>query len=203
MEREFFEMEIDDSNYERFAISLVTNPAMEDDALMLSKEDTECLMLQDLNVISNVNGSVFLMGAVMIPDKKIPRRRDDGSMYDIIFRKDSIRKAAHIYLADSNQSKWTEQHRYDISNLSTVESWIVEDSEKDKSTIYGKKYEVGTWAVILESKNVDVNKRILNGELKGFSIEAISVFTPKKVELSMQDEDERILAELKELLKNV
>jgi len=52
-----------------------------------------------------------------------------------------------------------------------AESWIVEDSEKDKTAIYGLNAPVGAWAVSFRVENPVVWSKIKDGTYRGFSIE--------------------------------
>jgi len=53
-----------------------------------------------------------------------------------------------------------------------VESWIVEDSEKDKSAFYGMNLPVGTWAGTIKVNNSDIWEQFVKtGKVKGFWIE--------------------------------
>ena len=72
----------------------------------------------------------------------------------------------------NNQSNTTLEHEGEIEGLTTVESWIVEDIEKDKSKLFDFNVPLGTWMVSMKVENEDVwNKLIKSGEVKGFSIE--------------------------------
>ena len=77
-----------------------------------------------------------------------------------------------------------------------TESWIVEDTDKDKTSLYGLKAPVGSWAVAMRVENEDVWKNVKAGNYLGFSIEGF--FTDKE-EFSKQDMD--ILEEISNLLK--
>lgn len=191
---EIIELVLDKNNPKGvFALSVVENPAMEADFICLSSE-------QNVELKSMDETKHLLLGATMIPDKRIYRRNNDGKEYYIYFSKETVREASQLFMKLSNQNNATIEHLKPIEGMTVVESWIVEDSEKDKTALYGLKYPVGTWVVAMKADNEEIYRKALKGEVKGFSIEAQFV---EKVELSMQDEDERILAELKELLKNV
>jgi hypothetical protein len=67
------------------------------------------------------------------------------------------------------------EHSEDIKlkDVVLVESWIVEDPEKDKSYfLTGKKYAKGTWFGIMKVLNSTVWKDwVKTGRVKGFSVE--------------------------------
>jgi len=100
---------------------------------------------------------------------------DDNGEYYVYFSEDTIQKIAYKYM----QRKYTdsaniEHNGYEpLKDVYVVESWIVKDSDKDKSTIYtGEKYPKGTWMVAMKIKNKEVwEEYVKSGKVKGFSVE--------------------------------
>ena len=72
----------------------------------------------------------------------------------------------------------------EVDGVFLTESWIVEDSEKDKTAIYNLNAPVGAWAVSMRIENDDVWENVKQGKYLGFSIEGI--FTEQE-QLSAQD----------------
>ena len=89
-----------------------------------------------------------------------------------------------------------------MKGLTLVESWIVENKEKDKTALYGLDVPVGTWMGSVKVENEDVwNDYVKTGKVKGFSIEgyfADRLESKPKAELSA---DENKIEELKKLLR--
>ena len=56
------------------------------------------------------------MGPALIPDKKIFRRGDDED-YFIFFSKDTVRKAAELFLSRGYQNNSTLEHEIDIQGV--------------------------------------------------------------------------------------
>ena len=144
------------------AISLVENPAIEEEFVALKKVP---LLLKEIDPEKRI-----LMGAALVPDKKILRKDKDGK-YFIYFSKDTVRKASELFLERGHQSKATLEHQETISGVTVVESWLVEDKQKDKSSKYGFDVPVGTWMVSMKIHNDEVWEKAKSGELNGFSIE--------------------------------
>jgi len=71
------------------AISVVENPAIEEDFIALKKLSVE---LAEVDAEKRI-----LMGAALIPDKKILRRSEDEDYY-IYFSEQTVRKAAELFL---------------------------------------------------------------------------------------------------------
>ena len=126
------------------------------------------------------------MGAAMIPDKPIYRRDGDEEYY-VFFTKDTIRRASELYLMNGKQNNATLEHQEKIQGLSLVESWIIEDPEKDKSRAYGLEHPVGTWMVSMKVNNEGIwEEYVKSGKVKGFSIEGWFMQRESAIELSSQ-----------------
>lgn len=145
------------------AISIVEQPAIEENFIALKKEDKTELAEIDKE-------KRILMGAALIPNKMIYRRRGEEEFH-IFFSKDTIRKVSELFLTKGNQNKATLEHAVNLSGLSVVESWIVE-GENDKSRNYGLEMPEGTWMISLKVYNDEVwEDYVKTGKVKGFSIE--------------------------------
>ena len=145
------------------AISVVENPAIEEDFIALNSNIIE---LKEAD-----KEKKLLVGALLIPNKPIYRRSGDEEYY-IYFSKDTVVKASQMYLMNGNQSKATLEHEHDINGLTLVESWIVEDEVHDKSRKFGMNVPVGTWMGSVKVNNDEVwNDFVKTGKVKGFSIE--------------------------------
>jgi len=168
------------------AISVVESPAIESNFVALSSE----VKLAEVDKEKKI-----LMGAVLIPNKPIYRRGEDGNDdYYIYFSKDTIRKASEVFFKKGNQSESTLEHNSKLEGMTIVESWIVEDKDKDKSALYGLDAPVGTWVASVKVDNDEVYQLAKQGKIKGFSIEGFfadkSVEQSKEVKFSMQDYEE-------------
>ena len=118
------------------AISIVENPAIEEDFVYLKSHKVKFAQLD--------NEKRLLIGPALIPDKKIIRMNADNQKYYIYFSKDTVRKASELFLTRNKQNNSTLEHEVAINGLSVVESWIIEDAVKDKSRKYGMNLPIGT-----------------------------------------------------------
>lgn len=183
------------------AISVVENPAIEEDFIALKNQEFK---LAEVDKEKRI-----LMGAALIPNKPIYRRSGDNEYY-IYFSRETVRKASELFFIRGNQSRSTLEHEIPLNGLTVVESWIVE-SEKDKSRHYDMNVPVGTWMVAMKVLNDDVwENYVKTGKVKGFSIEAY--FTDKmerpqdksiKDDLAAIEEEERqyILSQIRAIIK--
>jgi len=176
------------------AISLVTSPAIEQDFVYFGKEKN------NLTFAKVDEEKRMLVSPALIPNKQIFRHDPNtDSDYYVYFSKETVRKASELYLKHNNHHKATYQHQDRVSGVLTVESWIIEDTKLDKSTLYGYSLPVGTWMVKLKISNDEIWNKIKEGELKGLSIEGY--FTDKMEQMSEKSPTtEEILSALNEII---
>ena len=145
------------------AISIVENPAIEEDFIALENLEFKLAEIDKKKKI--------LMGALLIPNKPIYRKNEEGEYY-IYFSKETIEQASQLYLKNGNQNNSTLEHKHEINGLTLVESWIVEDKVHDKSRKYGFDFPIGTWVGSVKVNNDKVWEEFVEtGKVKGFSIE--------------------------------
>ena len=145
------------------AISLVDRPAIELDFVALKDQKVQFAEMDEDKRI--------LMGPALVPDKPIYRKNASGEFY-VYFSKATVRRAAELYLQHGNQARHTLEHEHAINGLTVVESWLVEDKDKDKSAVYGLDVPVGTWMVAVKVDNESIwQEWVKEQKVKGFSIE--------------------------------
>ena len=184
------------------AISIVENPAIEEDFVVLSSQQVK---LAEVSKEKRI-----LMGPALMPNKKIYRRSGDKEYY-ITFSEDTVRKASQLFLARGKQNNSTLEHEETLEDLSVVESWIIEDDKADKSRAYGLNMPVGTWMVSVKVNNDEIWQEFVKTErVKGFSIEGF--FTDKRNERPQESIEEQaelsaeqmaMLYEVEELMAEV
>lgn len=200
----FYELVFNEENPEMGVdlISLVESPAIESNFVALKDEEQIKVEFKAIDEEQRI-----LLGPALIPNKPIFRAEGEDEFY-VFFSKETIRKAAEHYMVNLRQAKANLEHSQGVDGVVVVESWIVEDPEKDKSAIYGKQKE-GTWMVAMKVYNDEVwNSYVKEGKVKGFSIEGW--FSPKKTQMQLSKEQpkdewdevyERVLQLIKEGVK--
>jgi hypothetical protein len=176
------------------AISIVENPAIEENFLALKSDE---IKLAEVSKDKKI-----LMGALLIPNKPILRTGNEGDYY-IYFSKDTVQKASQLYLKNGYQNNSTLEHQHELNGLTLVESWIVEDSKYDKSSKYGLSVPVGTWMGSIKVNNDDIwNDYVKTGKVKGFSIEGFFVDKMQKPKTDMAEQTaQNLLSEIKNIIK--
>jgi hypothetical protein len=185
------------------AISVVKFPAIEENFVFFNQDFLTLAKLDE--------EKKQLIGAVLIPDKKIPRLdKDTNEEYEVFFTKETIRQAQKLFMKSLRNNSHTLEHSEPIKGLTVVESWIKEDKKFDKSNMWGfKNMPVGTWFVQVSAENnPEIWEKIKNKEVRGFSIEGW--FTDKLIEASKQKDildevcddcpDEIMLGKIKDVI---
>ena len=170
------------------AISFVNQPAIEENFVALSQQKVEFKSLDDDKRI--------VVGLALVPDKHIYRRQGDYE-YKIVFSKDTVKKASHLYLKQLNNNNATLEHEKEAEGISVVESWIVEDVKNDKSNLYNLNAVEGAWVVVMKVDNDEIWKDVKDGTYLGLSIEGI--FSDKEVKTSkekIEEAKEEVLDEM-------
>ncbi len=190
------ELVIDESNDSLAidAISLVSAPAIEQEFVFFGKEKN------NLTFAKVDEEKRMLVSPALIPNKQIFRYDPNtDSEYYVYFSPETVRKASELYLKHNNHHKATYEHQDRVSGVLTVESWIIEDTKTDKSTLYGFSLPKGTWMVKMKIENDDLWNKIKDGSLRGLSIEGY--FTDKMSKMSeRKPTDEEVLKALNEII---
>lgn len=115
---------------------------------------------------------------IMVPNKLIPRRDENGDKYYVYFTEETIKEIAYKFAESKNIDKINHEHDMEsmVDNVYLAESWIVEEPANDKSNIYGYKLPKGAWFGLFKVNNKDYWKDyIKTGKVKGVSVEGYFV----------------------------
>jgi hypothetical protein len=161
-----------------YCISIVSDPAIGVQFITLAEQKE--IKLATINEEQRI-----LLGAVLIPNQKIPRYQD-GHEFNIVFPAETIKQVQQNFSRQGYQNNSTIEHSgTQIEDVTFVETWIKEDEVHDKSTMYGFNEPVGTWFAAMKVNNEDIwNNYVKTGKVKGFSIDG--VFDMEKVNLKSE-----------------
>ena len=172
------ELFIEDFNQDGIkAISFVNDPAIEENWVALNKQEIAFKSIDDDKRI--------VVGIALKPDLLIPRVKGDYQ-FNVIFSKETVKQASHLYLKQLNNNEATLEHEEKAEGLSVVESWLVEDPKNDKSNIYSLEASEGDWVVMMSVDNEDVWAKVKDGTFLGYSIEGS--FADRVIEASKPKE---------------
>lgn len=185
---------------ECYAMSLVDEPAIELDFVFLSKQKPRHILLEK-------EDRHLIVGAALIPEQPIYRNQDGEEFY-IQFSRQTIEAMAHKFLSHHRIDNFTLGHDSQIEGISVVESWTKE-GPGDKAVGYGfKDIPDGTWMIMAKVEDEELWQMVKNGEVKGFSIEAICglneiKFNTMDKELKVNQESVEVTASFWETLKSI
>ena len=144
-----------------YRISLVTNPAIQENFIYFSDEE------KDMFFVDNEKGVV--VGPVIIPNKPIYRHGENGGYY-VQFSVDTIEKMMMGYAEKGLHNSFNIQHQFETDEVYMLEMWVKE-GEEDKSKMYGFDLPVGTVFAKAYVKSEAIRDEIKASGLNGFSIE--------------------------------
>lgn len=195
------EWTLDDLTGELQRISLVSEPAIEQDFMLFSGQKVAKFKASDTE-------KRILTGIAMRPNINIPRLDENGEVYYGYFSEQTVEKAAQMFFQKaSNTNNTNLEHQFEVDGVFVFESWLVEDPELDKSKALGfSDVKKGDWFVSMKVTNDKVwDYFVKTGAVKGFSVE-IKVLSDdqllsKVTEIINSSEDvDYIHSQLKQLL---
>lgn len=142
----------------------------------------------------------LVVGPAMIPNKMIIRRNEiTGEIYYVYFTEETIKKLQQKFMKEKLLDKTNIEHSNKfLNNVDVVESWIVDDPEKDKQQVFGMEYPKGTWMITMKVKDDDTWKKVKDGKLKGFSVQGYFLEKAK-----FSSDANQVINEIKNILKQV
>ena len=151
-------------------ISFVEEPAIDVDFMFFSKAKLEHFQSID-------NDKRIVVGAAMLPNSKITRLDAQDEEYSVYFSEDTIRQCQELFHKRGNTKRTNVDHEEDTSiasQITVIESWIVEDPSMDKSKHLGfKNIPKGSWFVSYKVDDDALWQKVKAGEVKGFSVEGL------------------------------
>jgi hypothetical protein len=196
-----YELVLEDEEDGVFATSFVDSPAIERDFFYFGKE---------INFQAVSEEKMLVAGPLLIPNKKILRMDGMGNPYYVYFTPETIEKISRRFMKNKYNDSVTVEHDKKVGGIHLTESWIIEQSAKDKSNIYGYTLPRGTWFGIYDvSGNPKVWEDVKKGVFKGFSIEGLFDHKVSTIKLSLEkeidelsdDEADVFLSQIKALIK--
>jgi hypothetical protein len=175
-----------------FAISLVDQPAIEENFVALAAQDVEFKVVDEERRI--------VVGFALVPEKRILRLMG-GKKFNIYFTKETVAQAAEDFMKKMMLKKFTTDHEEKVDGITVIESWVVESAKHDKSNLYGLGAKGGEWVLMSKIDNDEVWNEVKAGKFKGYSIEArFDGF--EQLQSKTETMEEQILKELNAVLSS-
>ena len=192
---ELYELILEDDEDGVFANSLVESPAIERDFIYMSKE------IQFAEVSAEKQ---LVAGPILVPNKKILRIDGEGKRYSVFFTPETIEMVARKFMKNKYGDEVTLEHGNKTAGVYLTESWIIEQSAKDKSNIYGFTLPRGTWFGVYKVDDKNIWDKVKDGTFRGFSIEGLFEHKKSDVKLSLEKQINDLTEdEAKELLNTI
>ena len=172
-----YDITLDGDSLGLTAISLVDSPAIMENWVAFSK--------QQMIWMSNAEKREVI-APLLIPDQLILRRAEDGSLYYIRWKRETILQAAEKYIANGWFNNFTYMHptfynkdmKYEDAlekDIYMLRLWTIEDAANDDAnTKYGFHLPEGTLMCHFKVHNRKLWQKIKNKEVMGCSIEAFT-----------------------------
>lgn len=148
-----------------FAVSLVEEAAVESNFIALSKQTPMDFKIQN-------EEKRMLYGVALRADFPIYRRYGDEEFY-LTFDKNAIERLVNKFMSNYGQKSFTIDHMEPADGIVITESWLVKDTENDKSNALGlENVSDGSWIIGCKINNDEIWQSIKEGRWHGFSIES-------------------------------
>ena len=143
----------------------------------------------------------IVAGPLMVPNKFIFRRDENGDPYYVFFSKDTIRRIQERFNKSGFQNITDIDHDGDLrTDNILLEQWIIESREYDKSKFYGfNNLPKGTWFGVYKVNDDKTWEDIRSGKIRGFSIAGDFINKAKQV----QNTDEILMNKIIDILSQI
>ena len=158
-------------------VSLVDKAANKRRFLITKAEDGEATFSTMGRIVKKDADNHFVTGIVYEPMT--------ADAHDNYMTEEEITKAAYFFM--KNGGKVDLQHSFEpLEGAAIVESWV----EKSDTEIEGEKIQKGTWLMTMEITDTDTWSAIEKGEITGFSMGGVGLYSDDDVNLDEVEKTE-------------
>ena len=149
-----------------YAISLVEEEAVESGFVALSKQK------QPMNFKIHNEEKRMLYGVALRANFPIYRCYGQDEFY-LTFDANAIERLVNKFMSNYGQKSFTIDHMEPAEGIVITESWLVKDTENDKSNALGlENVSEGSWIIGCKINDDEIWQSIKEGRWHGFSVEA-------------------------------
>ena len=149
-----------------YAVSLVEDEAVESGFIALSKQK------QPMNFKIHNEEKRMLYGVALRANFPIYRCYENEEFY-LTFDANAIERLVNKFMSNYGQKSFTIDHMEPAEGIVITESWLVKDTENDKSNALGlENVSDGSWIIGCKINNDEIWQSIKEGRWHGFSIES-------------------------------
>lgn len=152
-------------------IALVDAGAIESDWVRLRSAIPNPAVIQRIQF--KRQSKQILVGAALIPDKKVVQRDDDGTLYQLLWTQQEVTQAFERWMADpAKRTALNIMHSTTPVKAVVTQSWLT--TPNDMASAVGLDLPPGSWAIAVHVDDKDFwDNYIEPGVLNGFSIEGM------------------------------
>ncbi len=177
-------------------VSLVKSPAVESTLLKFSDEENETLYFTN-------EEKQEVYSVAMIPNKMIFRKNVMGEPANVYYTSSTIEKFQQNYFRKNANSGTNINHaEFNTDGIFPFESWIVLNSENDKSKELGLTAPNGSLIMGFKIENDEVWNDVKNGNLDGLSVEGKVIFKEVEPNINIQMNKEKNPQTLWDMMKS-
>ena len=172
-----YEIEFNDAESIFNNVSFVTEPAILETFIQLSKQDDERVRLK----VNEENRIVS--GPALIPYERIYRNQG-GKQFYITWSPETIKQVAINFFQHNRQNEGNVEHQLSVNGICFFESYIL---DKERGIVPKEFADLpsGTWMLSAKVNNDEVWEAVKNGLLTGFSIDMTNVSFKEDIEQSI------------------
>lgn len=175
---------------ENHKVSLVKDPAVESTLLKFNNETTDVLHFTN-------DEKKIVYSVAMIPNKMIFRKDIKGKPANVFYSAETIEKFQQDYFrTNANNGTNINHATFNTDGVFPFESWIVANSENDKSKELGLNAPNGSLIMGFKIDNPEVWNEVKSGNLDGLSVEGNVIFE-QQTNITMTKEKEGFFAHMK------
>jgi hypothetical protein len=180
----------DDSGVEM--VALVDSPAIQSNWMAFNEQKPIELKFKVQDEEKRIVSGYF-----MISDLPIARMDDQGTVFYVVFRKDTIEKIVNKFMRNGFNSKVNLMHDSNAlaEGVYIIESIIIDSKRGMKAPDWAEKVPDGSWFGSMKIENDAIWNEVKKGTFKGFSVEGM-FGQDKEFELP-----ERVIQKIKEVIK--
>lgn len=168
---------------ENHKVSLVKDPAIESTLLKFNNETTDVLHFTN-------DEKKIVYSVAMIPNKMIFRKDIKGKPANVFYSAETIEKFQQDYFrTNANNGTNINHATFNTEGVFPFESWIVANSENDKSKELGLNAPNGSLIMGFKIDNPEVWNEVKAGNLDGLSVEGNVIFEQQTNITMAKDKD--------------
>ena len=112
-----------------YAIGIVDEPAIHQH-LILQSESSKIKTTEYVKVVQSAQDKNIIYAPLMIPNQMITKYTDEGVKFYVYYEAEDVRKSAENFMQRFNQKNITINHESIASEVTVVESWLIDKKIK-------------------------------------------------------------------------